>query len=464
LQRLQVTGGAYVSGNLGIGTTTPTSKLQVVGDTNVSGVVTAFDFYNTAEYPNVRPTLDLAFAQTKILDSRITFTRASTATYVGFDRTIKTAAVNEPRFDHNPTTGESLGLLVEEQRTNLLLRSEEFNTTWPTGAGSGNFVVTANDAIAPNGSLTADRGTDTVDGSNQAHQTSQGVALVSGLAYTASVYAKLDTAGGLTLGFAGSGAFSTEQRVSFNLVDQTSAIQLGTPTNLSIVAVGDGWYRVSASFTATASGTGLLVIRILNSSQSGFYQGTGSQSLFLWGAQLEAGAFLTSYIPTTTAAVTRSADVASITNADLLPWFTSSLTDHTFYVEARSGGTTTNATLLEGYEGASLKGLSISLPSRPRIIQRHGASRFDTASQAADIGVGNIARIAVVTSSNSSSALNGSAVSVGSPPAQADWTAGSSLSIGSRAAGASLLFTGTIQRLTYWPVRLPNAQLQTITL
>jgi hypothetical protein len=56
--------------------------------------------------------LDLQFARTKTLDPRITFTRASSGTFVGSDGLIKTATTNEPRFDHNPTTGESLGLLV----------------------------------------------------------------------------------------------------------------------------------------------------------------------------------------------------------------------------------------------------------------------------------------------------------------------------------------------------------------
>ena len=70
------------------------------------------------------PSLDLRFAESKSLvdaasgQSLVTFTRASSGTYVGSDGLIKTATTNEPRFDHNPTTGESLGLLVEEQRTN----------------------------------------------------------------------------------------------------------------------------------------------------------------------------------------------------------------------------------------------------------------------------------------------------------------------------------------------------------
>lgn len=80
------------------------------------------------------PSLDLNFAKNKSLidsvsgNNLVTFTRASTATYVGEDGLIKTAAVNEPRFDHNPTTGESLGLLVEEQRTNLLNQSQSFSS------------------------------------------------------------------------------------------------------------------------------------------------------------------------------------------------------------------------------------------------------------------------------------------------------------------------------------------------
>jgi hypothetical protein len=66
-----------------------------------------------ALYPTVRPTLNLDFAKTKTLDPRVTFTRASTATFVGANGLIQTAASGAARFDHNPTTGESLGLLVE---------------------------------------------------------------------------------------------------------------------------------------------------------------------------------------------------------------------------------------------------------------------------------------------------------------------------------------------------------------
>jgi hypothetical protein len=70
---------------------------------------------NTTElnYPKVRPTLDLNFARVKELYPIITFTRASGGSYVGADGLIKLAGVNEPRFDHDPYTGESLGFLVE---------------------------------------------------------------------------------------------------------------------------------------------------------------------------------------------------------------------------------------------------------------------------------------------------------------------------------------------------------------
>jgi hypothetical protein len=377
----------------------------------------------------------------------VTFTRASDGTFVDSAGVLQTAATNVPRFDHNPTTGESLGLLVEEQRTNLLLNSEDFS-----GATTFRGSITANVIAAPDGATTADLFTENTETGN--HTTQFGsIAFTTGVTYTVSIFLRpngRDT----NIRFRGTNTTTFAAEAFFNLTG-AGAVASTVFGTASIQALPNGWYR--CIITGVSGATNTTGIQVLTSSGAG----DGTSGVYIWGAQLEAGAFPTSYIPTTAAGVTRSADVASITNANLLPWFTSSLTDHTFYVEARSGGTTASVTL-EGYEGASLKGLSITVLSRPRMIQRHGASRFDTASQAADIGLGNRARIAVVTSSNSSSALNGSAVS-GAAPTQTDWTVGSSLSIGSRAAGASSFFTGTIQRLTYWPLPLANSTLQGIT-
>ena len=79
----------------------------------------------TQEYPSIRPTLDLNFAATKTLDRRITFTRDGVGTYVDDMGIIKYSPNNTPRFDHDPVTGESLGLLIEESRTNQMIYSSD---------------------------------------------------------------------------------------------------------------------------------------------------------------------------------------------------------------------------------------------------------------------------------------------------------------------------------------------------
>ena len=112
----------------------------------------------TADYPTIKPSLNLNFARSRALDPRITFTRSTIATYVGRDGLIKYAGVNEPRFDHDPDTLESLGLLIEESRTNIALYSQEFNNVYWNKSGGGNpgTAVTANQAVAPDGTITAD--------------------------------------------------------------------------------------------------------------------------------------------------------------------------------------------------------------------------------------------------------------------------------------------------------------------
>ena len=217
-----------------------------------------------------------------------------------------TSTINSaPRFDHNPTTGESLGLLVEEQRSNLLVQSENFGTTW-TSFGN---TVAINTASAPDGQTTAD----TLVPNNG--QGTSGVTQVvpGGLAdstvYTFSVFIK----------FAGLTAFNLQfynKANTFfgsrNLNPQTgllSGSEFGGTT--SVVAYPNGWYRLILANLNSGTGATAPNARIVCSAT-----GDGVSGAYIWGAQVEAGAFPTSYIPTTTAAATRSADVASITGSN----------------------------------------------------------------------------------------------------------------------------------------------------
>ena len=243
-------------------------------------------------FPDTRPTLDLNFAATKRLDPRITYTRDSTGTFVGADGLIQSAAVNQARFDHNPLTGESLGLLVEEARTNISIYSET-----PTDASwaLSNCSVTANAFLAPNGTVTAGKVVENT--ATAEHSLVTPNASGSG-AFTASVYlraAERTEAQFLMSDFATGGVF-----IDINLSTGTSTTSVTggwTSTSSSATAAGNGWYRVSV--TGTRGGSGTIRAQILPKlSGSTTYTGNGTSGIFIWGAQLEAGSFPTSYIPT----------------------------------------------------------------------------------------------------------------------------------------------------------------------
>jgi hypothetical protein len=282
-----------------------------------------------ALYPAIRPTLSLDFAKSKVLDPRITFTRASTATFVGSNGLIQSAGSGAARFDHNQVTLESLGLLVEEARTNLVLRSAEFdNATW----AKGNLTVTANATTAPDGTLTADK---LVENTATAERNIQiNVNATGSVVYTFSVFAKAAERSKFQIYL---GASATPVGANFDLATGTTPNAL---LGASMVQYPNGWYKCSVTFTHSSSGTKGISIypAVLFSPLT--YQGDGASGLFLWGAQMEAGSFPTSYIPTTTATVTRAADVATLANTGSSIFPTSAFTTVNSPYGTAGGGST----------------------------------------------------------------------------------------------------------------------------
>jgi hypothetical protein len=196
-----------------------------------------------------------------------------------------------PRFDYDPATLASKGLLIEETRTNLLLRSESFEaTSWIKG-GPQPAVITADNIISPSGTLTADTLAMPAIALNQyslAAQQFSGTAVP----YTLTFYVKSAT-GGQTIW-----ASLTPDGVNY--------------FRQSIILTTE-WQRVSLTATLTATQWSAQIgIDRRDLSQTG----TGGFEFHVWGAQLEAGAFPLSYIPTTSGTAIRSADVCSITGTD----------------------------------------------------------------------------------------------------------------------------------------------------
>ena len=283
------------------------------------------------------PSLLLNFTNTSTLDPRITFTRSTTATFTGSDGLIQTAAIDAPRFDYNPTTLASLGLLIEEQRVNLFLQSENFTTTW-TVAGT-NATITANTTAAPDGTTTADSLTD--NDTSGVHRVAQVVTTANTNQTVFSCFVKYSTMQWITLSVSTStgawaGAKFDVQNGVLGSISQQGASW--TANSSAITPVGNGWYRCVLVYTPGASGSTVAALSgatdgtTFTTSQRGsqVYAGTGSV-VFLWGAQLEAGAFATSYIPTVASQVTRAADVAVMTGTNFSSWYNA--TEGTFFAE-----------------------------------------------------------------------------------------------------------------------------------
>jgi len=257
----------------------------------------------------------------------LTWTRASTALRTNSSGLLESMGSGVPRLSY--MYGSCPALLLEPQRTNLALRSEEFdNASWGKTASS----ITTNTTTSPDGNTTAD--TLTGDGTSSLHGLEQSISVTSGVTYSWSIYAKKNTNNFLQI-VASSGRFGSNVWANFDL-DSGVIGSVGSSTTASIVNVGNGWYRCTITATATATGSAATyIINLITSSTSSRSESnTLSTSVYLWGAQFEQGAYPTTYIPTTTASATRIADSFSRNNIYTNGLITSS--GGTWFVELRN--------------------------------------------------------------------------------------------------------------------------------
>jgi hypothetical protein len=390
----------------------------------------------------------IAFAQTEESDFGATDYIATTTAAVSVG-----PVSGLPRLDYLGSTCPRL--LLEPQRTNLVTFSEQFdNAAWT----KTNATITANNSVSPDGYTNADKiVADTVVG---VHAVQRGIAVTSGSAFTFSVYAKKSEYDfvRVTTGTSGGAGLSTRASIvnltNGNIVSETVLGQT------KVIDANNGWYRISVT-TSVTTGTGspTFFVGALNNSAGTDFAGNDSDGIFIWGAQLEAGAYATSYIPTLGASVTRVAELAQKTGISSLIGqtegvlfldYTAIQTDLATSEFSISAGTIGNAIRLRQTTDNKLQGLV-----------QFGGSGVALITTSFFIAVGQRYKLAIAYANNDFAFyVNGVLIgvdSLGSVPAcsQIQNTSGG----GSTAANLA----GAINQVLLFKTRLSNSELSQLT-
>jgi len=242
-----------------------------------------------------------------------------------------------PRLDYLDSTCPRL--LLEPQRTNVDLNSETF------GASTGTTIV-LNNTTSPDGYVNADKLVE--DTSTGVHITSTGGNLggsVDSSVYSVSIFAKASGRTRINIfdNNQAGGGYSNFDIANGIVISGTGKIE----------DYGNGWYRCIIFPTKNNSTTSNVQIRLIDSGTNTSYTGNGTGGVYIWGAQVEAGAYATSYIPTLGASVTRVADAASTASVPSLIGQTegtmfiefnrTNVLEGAFFMLSNLVGTTTNA-------------------------------------------------------------------------------------------------------------------------
>ena len=350
-------------------------------------------------------------------------------------------------------SGSNDGLLVEEARTNICFPSEDFDTSGSAWSGGGGAAPTVNlnQTIAPDGSLTADQIIDSAGTGTNSTGVVRTVNVSTSTAYTFSAFVKADQ---LSLCALRASQFTTP--VNSEAWFDLSAGSVGTVDagfdNSGIEDYGNGWYRCWVSFTTDATDTqGDVAIFVAQTDGSLTVDQDGTSSIFVWGAQLEAGACPTSYIPTTTGTVTRNFDDIITTDTS---WLSSeSVVTGTFYShvirpeETDYGHWSLNT-------GGSTR-LSVRVGAAAQSFQSGKDNVLITVASGANIG--DDIQIALAVAENDCK-IYGNGVE-GQADTSYNYAVKTQLEIGVNYGPANGVMNGLIKEIAYFDERLDNATL-----
>jgi len=400
--------------------------------------------------------------------SGYTFTRASTGTYVDSSGYIASANTDVARLTHN-SSGTRLGLLVEESRTNRMTQSEDFSTAnWSTG----NCNVTTDATNAPTNTTVADKVA--ANTTNSAHWLRRSVTSpTTGTTYVYSVFFK---AGGGAVSHvylllngqvtAGDVNYGAKYDVTTGARTDTDSDNAPANTDSATQAedYGNGWWRAWIRMEHPTGASGLRAMVGLANAATGailptFTGAAGDADFaYFWGAQVEASTTTpSSFIPTTTATVTRSADLAHVLDSSITSWGDPGALVVHFYPPGQAG------TLLSTDDASTAQvGIEASSTTAARAFWSSGSTSTGT------IGSGVQKAVHYFNGSTSKFCINGGTVQSGTNNltiANTDF-----VTLGAEATdsgGAPSVFSQyancVIRKVEFYSGTLTDANLQTIT-
>jgi hypothetical protein len=358
--------------------------------------------------------------------------RAGVATFVGSNGLIQSATANTQRIDYSTGTP---ALLVEEQRTNLVTYSEQFdNINWTKVSST----ITDNTVIAPDGTLTADTITAIT---NSGYVTRGGFPVTNS---TLSVYVKQGVGTRFSLGTSGA---SNDDFAIFNLGTGTVVSTGANNVAASITSVGNGWYRLTVTRGATL-GTAIFIGFLVSGATTNDYH-------YIWGSQVEAALSVSSYIPTELLTVTRNADVATMTGTNFTSWYNAKAS--TFLAQVIPSSISGVRPLVSFDDNTANNLIQIrGNAANPELYIK--ATTDQAQLDAGTIVANNVYKLAASWGQDSCSASKDTGVVVVDSSATIPTV--TQLRIGNDSTN---YFNGRIQKIEYWNIKFVNSGLQVLS-